>query len=308
MAIKFSIIIPCFNEAEHLRSCLESLKAQEYPSKDFEIIFVDNGSSDGSVDIAKQYTDHVFYQPGINVGAVRNFGATQADNDNLVFIDADCTVDKEWLTRASKLLSADQKTIFGGGCQLPKNASWIETFWLLEGTDGNVLPTDLIGCSILITSSLFFEIGGFNTKLKSGEDTEFSQRAKKLGHAVNITRNINVVHHGNAKTLSSFIKRQLWHGKGYDRPYQRHLNDPIFFMTIAFMLLPILLLFSCFLDSIYLAIILIAALALPTTLTAKRYYRAKRKARNVQELFRAFILDFCYLIGRSIGMVCKAIE
>lgn len=308
MSNKFSIIVPCFNEAEHLRSCLESLKAQEYPSKDFEIIFVDNGSSDGSVDIAKQYTDLVFYQPGINVGAVRNFGATQAGNDNLVFIDADCTVDKEWLKRASRLLIANPKTIYGGGCQLPKNASWIETSWLLEGTDGNILPKDLIGCSILITSSLFFEIGGFNTKLKSGEDTEFSQRAKKLGHAVNITRNINVVHHGNAKTLSSFIKRQLWHGKSYDRPYQRHLNDPIFFMTIAFMLIPILLLFSFLLNLLDPAVILIPALALPITLTAKRYYRAKRKARNVQEVLRAIILDFCYLTGRSLGMICKAME
>lgn len=308
MSHRFSIVIPCFNEAEHLRSCLESLKNQNYPSIDFEIILVDNGSSDNSLDIAKQYPVQVFGQPGIKVGAVRNFGAKRANNDNLVFIDADCIVDGEWLSRASRLLDNNLKTIYGGGCKLPQNASWIETCWLLEGSEGNLLPTNLIGCSILIDSSLFFEIGGFNAELQSGEDTEFCQRARQLGHSIKITRDINVVHLGNAKTLRAFIKRQLWHGKSYGKPLRRHLYDPIFLIILTFIFLFLSAFSLYFMDPAYSLIGIIILLALPLILTAKRYYRAKRKAKNVHEILKAFTLDFCYLIGRSLGVLWKLIK
>lgn len=305
---KFSIVIPCFNEANHLRACLESLESQNYPSTDFEIILVDNGSRDGSPDIAKQYADQVLVHPEVKVGAVRNFGASHANNDNLVFIDADCILDEEWLSRASRLLERDPKTIYGGGCKLPQETSWVETCWLLEGAEGNILPSDLIGCSILIESSLFFQIGGFNAELQSGEDTEFCQRARRLGHTVRITRDINVVHLGNAKTLGTFTKRQIWHGKVYHHPFHLHLNDPIFLVTLLFIALFTSSFFLYFLDSPYFLFSIAAFFLIPLILTIKRYYRAKRKVKNIQELLKALILDFCYLVGRSLGLISNLIR
>lgn len=300
--IIFTIVIPCFNEAEHIGKCLSSLNNQNFPRNQFEIIVVDNGSEDASVEISQASADRTIVYPDGKVGAVRNKGASEAKGQNLVFIDADCTMDNDWLNRALKLLGLNANTAFGGGCLLPPDASWIEKCWLLEGHEGNSLPRELIGCSIVLNRDLFEEIGGFNESMSSGEDSELSRRLKIAGNSVSLSRALNVVHWGNAKTQSAFIRRQIWHAKSYESYLRNNMGDPVFLLAGLFAALSTLGGFSLFLAPRVSILALMLALILPAILTAKRFKRVSRLPCSLSEAVNSYYLDLLYLIGRSIGL------
>jgi len=305
--IKFSIIIPCFNEQEHIGKCLESVLNQSVPSSSVEIIVVDNGSTDNSVEIARKYTEHVFIKTEVNVGAVRNYGAENATGEILVFIDGDCTMDQDWLQRVeTELKDTDSKLVLGGGYLLPPGSRWIERCWLLETSEGNSLPKELVGGCIVIKNSFFKALGGFNEAMQSGEDSELSYRIKRNGGKIRITRSLNITHWGNAKTQKGFIKRQIWHAQSYEKNLKQNITDPVFILTIAFLasatLLPITVIYDRYASSI---LLIIAAIS-PALLTTKRFGRAQRSPRNLVEGFAAYYLDILYLTGRSIGILLIA--
>ncbi|MEQ5814958.1 glycosyltransferase [Marinobacter sp. NFXS11] len=300
--IIFTIVIPCFNEAEHIGKCLSSLNNQNFPRDQFEILVVDNGSEDASVEISQALADRTIEYPDGKVGAVRNRGASEAKGENLVFIDADCTLDDDWLNRALELISRNEKTAFGGGCLLPPNASWIERCWLLEGREGNTLPRELIGCSIVLQRELFEKMDGFNEGMSSGEDSELSRRLKIAGNSVSLKRALNVVHWGNAKTQNAFLKRQIWHAKSYASNLRNNMCDPIFLLAGLFTALATLGGLSLFLAPKASMLALMFALSLPAILTAKRFKRVSRIPCSLSEAANSYYLDLLYLAGRSIGL------
>lgn len=304
MSKKLSVIIPCHNEELHVERCLQSLIKQSYPRENFEIIVVDNGSQDQSEIIARNYADEVVCAEKIKVGAVRNAGAEVARGEVLVFIDADCKLDTDWLTRADKLVSGDQNTVFGGGILLPENPSWVERYWLLEGPEGNCLPSELIGCSIALHSDQFDRITGFDPHMSSGEDTDFSLRARKNGLNITITRELNVTHLGNAKTISAHIKRQIWHSQSYKKKPLQNLRDPVFILVLLKIMMPVAFLVALLTTNASLIFITSAIFLLaPLILTIKRYNRARCVAGSPKDIVLAYVLDFTYLSARALGFI-----
>lgn len=100
MKQKFSIVIPVYNVAPYLRQCLDSLLAQSY--KDFEVICVDDGSTDGSGEILDEYSDRdcrlrVVHQTNSGVSAARNKGLEEAAGDWMLFLDADDYIESDLL-------------------------------------------------------------------------------------------------------------------------------------------------------------------------------------------------------------------
>ncbi|WP_336119293.1 MULTISPECIES: glycosyltransferase [Marinobacter] len=303
MLPKLTMIIPCFNEEEHLSKCLNSIADQDYPQDLIELLIVDNGSTDNSLNIAQNSSAKIHVKPNINVGAVRNYGARNAEGEILVFLDADCSLDTTWISRAVELVSEQPNTVFGGGCLLPPNAQWVETCWLLENEEGNVLPRELLGCSIVLPKAIFEFSGGFDESLPSGEDSEFSSKLKELSFQVTLTRDLNVVHWGNAKSLSDFFKRQTWHGMGYKKRMAESTKDPVFLIILLFLLLATVTLLSLPFNRVFSYGAISGCFFLPAILTAKRYLRAKRKPDSLPEIFKCYILDTLYVIGRAKGLI-----
>src|SRR5690554_7672009 len=79
-----SIIIPALNEEKDIAACLTSLSKQTYPRDCYEIIIVDNGSTDLTKAIASKYADHVLEKANCNVGAVRNYGVEKSTGEILI--------------------------------------------------------------------------------------------------------------------------------------------------------------------------------------------------------------------------------
>lgn len=94
----FSIIIPVYNRASFLTKIIGNIFDQSY--KNFEIIIIDDGSTDNTKDLAIQISKenvHYYYQHNQGVSVARNSGAGKARGDFLIFLDSDDSVDKKWL-------------------------------------------------------------------------------------------------------------------------------------------------------------------------------------------------------------------
>ena len=93
-----SIVIPTYNSARTLPACLESIREQDYPKKKIEIIIADAGSSDGTVEIARQFTDKIYPNPLKTGEAGKAVGARHATGEIIALIDSDNNLpEREWL-------------------------------------------------------------------------------------------------------------------------------------------------------------------------------------------------------------------
>ena len=92
--MKLSIVVPLYNKEKYIERCLDSLLAQDLPSSEYEIIVVDDGSTDSSYSIASDYSEKhlnikLFNQKNQGAGAARNKGLDLASGDYVYFLDAD---------------------------------------------------------------------------------------------------------------------------------------------------------------------------------------------------------------------------
>ncbi len=119
--MKASIIIPVWNGREYLRDCLDAVLAQDYP--DFEVIAVDNASTDGSADfVAEQYPDVrlILYEENRGFAKACNAGLCSASGEVLILLNQDTEVQLGWLTALIKVLRSDpQVGIVGGKALYP---------------------------------------------------------------------------------------------------------------------------------------------------------------------------------------------
>jgi len=300
MGLKFiSVIIPAHNEQEHISQCLKSLVSQDYPKDKYEIIFVDNDSKDKTREIAITFRVKVINQQSGPVGAVRNAGARQAKGELLAFIDADCVAPTDWLSKGAELLRT-KDTVYGGGCDLRADPNWIEKAWLLEN---KTPPKELLGCCIFIEKSIFFEVGLFDEKITSGEDTRLSISLKNRDYQVKMTKEINVIHLGNPTSLKNFFLRQVWHSENYLQNWRETAKDPTFYFLILFIIGLICVLFSIIFRNITGLILATGLIAgIPSIFTFKRLSRSRNTLRNLPNLPAIYLLDLTYLSGRVFGL------
>ncbi len=212
-----SVIIPALNEEEMIGRCLQSLAASQFPSEGFEVILVDNGSTDQTLEIAEsfrgQLTLTILERPGVNISGLRNLGAAAAKGDILAFLDADCLVPFDWIKNACCYLTSEGGGVIGGNIDIPEASRWVARTWYGVGyapKDGEV--TYVPSGNMLMKSSSFRQIGGFDERLKTSEDCELCFRARKAGMSVRAVGKMAVIHVRTPQTLAQFYMRERWHG------------------------------------------------------------------------------------------------
>jgi len=215
--IRISVIIPTLNENAVIQQCLKALSSNRLSKTAFEVIVVDNGSTDATVETVRQFQAlhslKVISLKRVHISALRNRGAAEARGKILAFLDADCLALADWLTNALRLFEDHGEGIIGCHYQIPDDATWVGRVWCqnrLTERVGNVsyVPSG----DLLIDRELFFQVGGFDESLQTNEDFEFCQRVIAAGFTVKSYQELRVVHLGTPRTLLGFYKKQRWHG------------------------------------------------------------------------------------------------
>jgi glycosyltransferase involved in cell wall biosynthesis len=179
----FSIVIPLYNKEKDISSTILSVLAQTY--ENYELIIVDDGSTDQSLDVVYGFNDsriRVYSIQNVGVSTARNFGIDKASNKYVALLDADDTWDRYFLESMQKMISLfPDAALYGSAYTIvTKEKSIIVDY---------CFPQEYIGCidnyfkiavrNILFTSSSvvlnkvkFRSIGGFDSGLKKGEDLD----------------------------------------------------------------------------------------------------------------------------------------
>ncbi len=179
-----SVVIPAYNAAETLDEQLEALVAQAYPGT-WEIVVVDNGSSDATAAIARAWSDRddrirlVDGSRQSGAAYARNAGAREARGRNLVFCDADDIVVPGWLQAMVDGL-VDHEFVCGPFELHRLNPAWLVAAKGTTGTASAVWFDDIFpfasSCNLGVRRDRFLEIGGFDERIMVWEDVELSMR------------------------------------------------------------------------------------------------------------------------------------
>jgi glycosyltransferase involved in cell wall biosynthesis len=285
-----SIIIPAFNEARVIGKCLDSLTRLDFPPDHFQVILVDNGSADATVQIAKSFADRlnltVLQKHGVKISALRNLGANAASGAILAFLDADCLPPPSWLTDILALAPKDRTGVVGAHYLLPEESTWVGRIWHVyqeapkAGDVSHVPAGDLV-----MRREDFLRVRGFDESIQTNEDYELCDRVRKAGMPVRAFPHLGVVHLGTAQSLKIFYRKQCWHGTHVVKVFLRdalHSDNKNAVLFAAYTLAGVAALVATIAIGFWRgmwapSLIALCALLLPPVLLASRRVVAKRK-------------------------------
>ena len=214
--MQISVIIPAFNEEANIRRCLECLVQQSFPSSEFEVVLVDNGSTDATIARAREFelklNLRVISRAKGSISAVRNHGASMSSGGVLAFLDADCFAPAYWLREGVK--RAVPTGVWGGHYLIPEDATWVSRIWFRYQAKAHVGVVNFLPAGDLLMHRPDFErIAGFDETVETSEDVDLCARARDAGMTVVAMAELAVVHEGSPRSLLRFYRQNRWHGK-----------------------------------------------------------------------------------------------
>ena len=247
--VQVSIIIPGYNEEKDIGKCISSLQMQSF--FDFEMIIVDDGSIDKTVEIVKSFQKkdkRIKLIKGNHKGPgfSRNLGANKSKGKILVFIDSDMTFDKDYLKNLIVSMQKDKNLI--GTTHDYEIANNLDNLWSRCWGKNRIdlRNKELGGIFRAIRKDKFLELGGFDSKYGYADDQTFWLKYKVLPYIAKNT----TCYHKNPETLGEVYKQSRWIGASINL---KITNLPIIKYFIPFIAviaspvaIPILLIKKCY--------------------------------------------------------------
>lgn len=218
-APEVSVVIPVFNDPEGIRDTLESLLGQSLPTAEYEIIVVDNKSTDNTRELVQAYVAR--YPQTIKLHsedafqgsyAARNRGIRASLGEVLVFLDSDVTVERDYLEKVRGYLTDGGYDYLGCRVRVePREATLAAKYDAIHAfrTEAyfemyGFVPT----CCLSVRRKLLERIGPFDARLESGGDSEFGRRADRLGARKVFADDLCVVHPARTSLRALKMKRK----------------------------------------------------------------------------------------------------
>lgn len=193
-----SVVVCTYNRAEILAECVQSLTKQIVPSECFEILIVDNNSSDATPLLCKKFEGgsiavRYFHEAKQGLSHARNRGWMEALSDWVAYVDDDCRIPAGWLEKACEIIETLSPDIFGGPYYpffLTPKPVWFKDEYGSHVIDHTARPLGpgeyLDGGNIFFRRALIEELGGFDpclgmagTVLAYGEETALQIKARE---------------------------------------------------------------------------------------------------------------------------------
>lgn len=220
-----SVVVPVYNSARFLPKCLDALLAQTYPGDRYEVIVVDDGSTDASAVVAHGCLDnwegatHVLQTPNGGPASARNHGVEASSGDIVAFIDSDCVAERDWLASLTELFVTNDVAGVGGPIINISPPGWVSNylqaahFYRHRVRRGTV--DYLVTGNVAFRRSALLAVGGFAAdKGVWGEDADLSFRLRQSGYILLLAQRGTVTHFGSPTSLRGLIKELYRYGYG----------------------------------------------------------------------------------------------
>lgn len=308
----FSFIIPVYNRPSEVFELLTSLSKQSI--QDFEVILVEDGSTDRCEKIAAQFQNKIsiryFFQENQGQGFARNFGMSQAKGDFFVILDSDVILPEDYLFVLKEAILSRNLDAFGGPDAAASDFSNLQkamdfamtSFWTTGGIRGKLKDPSKYqarGFNMGISRKVFQAIGGFLDPNR-GEDIEWSIRIKKAGYRLELVEEA-FVYHKRKNTLKSFAKQAFSFGRNRVNVSRFHPEAiklvhwmPTFFLSF---------LVSILVNAIFFRVFLIPHLLIFGTWAALVIYQASWKYKSILVGDLALMTSIVQLCGYGAGLI-----
>jgi O-antigen biosynthesis protein len=214
---KVSVVVCTYNNENTLRDCFDGIRALEYPS--YEVIVVNDGSTDSTDDITREYGFRLISTENRGLGSARNAGLEASTGEIVAYIDADARPDPYWLAHLATAFQKGSHVGIGGPNIPPPGDS--ETAQCVANAPGgpiHVLLSDDIaehipGCNMAFRKWSLDAIGGFDPQFRiAGDDVDICWRLQEQGWTVGFNPGAVVWHH-RREHVRDYLKQQFEYGK-----------------------------------------------------------------------------------------------
>lgn len=229
-----SVVVPVLNGLPTFSTLLAQLERQTYPRESWELIIVDNGSTDGSRELAEDFARR---HPWARVAtatrrgpsAARNVGVESARGSIIAFIDSDCIPGPTWLEELISVFADRTVWAAGGLIKSAPPTTITEAFCarqeILNQEDffkeRSYKPPFLLTANFAVRRAVFSRVGMFDEGLRVGEDADFCWRILDAGGKLALVRKALVAHR-HRSTLRSFARQMFLYGIGSATTFARY--------------------------------------------------------------------------------------
>ena len=218
--MKFSVIIPTYNRIDELQELIPSLENQNFPNDQFELVIVDDGSTDNTESYIRSLTTKFdlkyLKQKNLGPGAARNNGMSNSRGEYFIFVDSDCLLPPDYLSNISQFLLKHDTDAFGGSdtfhpsfSPLLKAINYSMTSFLgtggTRGSKKSVARFYPRSFNMGLSRRVYEAIGGFGD-LRHGQDMDYSARIYEAGFSVSLIPD-NAVYHKRRTSIKKFFKQ-----------------------------------------------------------------------------------------------------
>jgi GT2 family glycosyltransferase len=214
---RVSVVVCSLNGERTLRDCLDGLLALEYP--DFEVIVVDDGSSDATAAIAREYGFRVITTENRGLASARNTGMAAGSGEIVAYLDDDARPDPHWLSfLAASFLATSHAGIGGPNVEHPGDGPVAECVTNAPGGPVHVLLSDreaehLPGCNAAFRKASLEAVGGFDPRFRAaGDDVDLCWRLRDRGWTLGFSPGAVVWHH-RRPSVRAYWKQQVGYGR-----------------------------------------------------------------------------------------------
>ncbi|MBV9860021.1 MAG: glycosyltransferase [Alphaproteobacteria bacterium] len=224
---RVSVVVCAYNAERTMDRCLASLERLHYP--DYEVIVVNDGSSDTTLDIAERYPScRIISQPNKGLSVARNVGAEAATGEIVAYTDSDCVADPDWLTYLVAKMEVNGLSACGGPNFPPPEDSLVPAAVAVSpGGPTHVLISDevaehIAGCNMAFRRQVLLELGGFDPIYRAaGDDVDICWRFQDAGYAIGFSP-AAIVWHFRRNTVKAYLNQQRGYGKAEALVYAKH--------------------------------------------------------------------------------------
>jgi len=230
---RVSVVVCTYNGSRTISECLDALTRLDYP--DYEVIVVDDGSTDGAAAIARRYACRLIQTENRGLSSARNAGLGAATGEIVAYLDDDASPDPHWLTYlAATFLSSSHAGVGGPNVAPPGDGPIAECVARAPGGPVHVLLTDreaehIPGCNMAFRKACLEAIGGFDPRFRvAGDDVDVCWRLQERGWTLGFSPAAMVWHH-RRNSLYAYWKQQIGYGRAeamLERKWPEKYNGP----------------------------------------------------------------------------------